>query len=82
MTEATLLGKASRTADQVRAEAKELDPVKVALTLLFVPFFVIGWAVRMVVRACWAVFSLVWSAVVVGWRTAGPPVVAERDDRE
>lgn len=72
MTTATLIGRASRTADQVRAEARELDPAKVLLTLLFVVPFTLGWLAGGVVRVLWTVFAWTWTALVVGFRTARP----------
>lgn len=59
-------------ADQVSAESKTLDPAKVALTLLMVVPFVLGWTVGQVFRAVWAVLAWVWTAAVVGFRTARP----------
>lgn len=72
MTTATLFARAGRTADQVRAEARELDPAKVLLTILFVLPFVLGWLAGMTVRATWTVFAWTWTAMVVGFRTARP----------
>ena len=67
-----VFAKASRTAEQVRAEARELDPAKVVLTLLMVVPFVLGWLAGMVVRAAWTVLAWTWTAAVVGFRTARP----------
>lgn len=72
MTTVTLISRASRTADQVRAEARELDPVKVLLTVLFVVPFALGWLAGMTMRAVWTVFAWTWTAAVVGFRTARP----------
>lgn len=80
MTTATLIGRASRTADQVRAEARELDPAKVLLTVLFVLPFALGWLVGVAVRAVWTVFAWTWTAVVVGFRTARPSPTKEVGD--
>ena len=62
--------RAGRVADQVRDEARQLDPVRVVLTLLMVPFFVLGWVAAKVVAVCWALVAFGWTAAVVGWRTA------------
>jgi hypothetical protein len=62
---------AGRLADQVREEARQLDPAKVVLTLLMVVPFVVGWTIRKAVRAVWLVGAWVWTAGVVGWRAAG-----------
>lgn len=59
-----------KAADEVRAEARELDPVRVLLTLLMVVPFVLGWTVAKIVRAFWFVTAFAWTAVIVGWRTA------------
>jgi len=56
--------------DQVRAEARQVDLVKAILTALFLVPFVLGWLAALTVRACWAVISWTWAALVVGWRTA------------
>lgn len=72
MMTATVFARAGRKADQVRAEASELDPARVLLTILFVAPFVVGWLVGMVVRACWTVLAWTWTAAVVGFRTARP----------
>ena len=70
MTAPTLLVRAGAMTDQVRAEARRIDPAKVVLTALFLIPFVLGWLAAQTVRACWAVISWTWAAVVVGWRTA------------
>jgi hypothetical protein len=72
MTTATILGRASRAVDQIDAEAKQLDPRKVLLTLAMVVPFVLGWLVGMTVRALWATFAWIWTAGVVGFRAARP----------
>lgn len=66
------MGRISGVADQVREESKTLDPAKVALTLLMVVPFVLGWLVGLVFRAAWSVLAWVWTAAVVGFRTARP----------
>lgn len=70
MSAPTILVRASTLADDVRAEARQIDPVKALLTALFVVPFVLGWLVAVLVRTVWAVVSWTWAAVVVGWRTA------------
>jgi hypothetical protein len=64
-------------ADQVNAESKSLDPAKVALTLLMVVPFVLGWLVGLAFRAAWSVLAWVWTAAVVGFRTARGPDLRE-----
>jgi hypothetical protein len=70
MTTATVFVRASRMADQVREESRRLDPVKVALTLVMVVPFVLGWTAAKVVQLAWKVLAVLWTAAVVGWRTA------------
>jgi uncharacterized membrane protein len=66
----TFLMRAGAMTDQVRAEARRIDPAKIVLTVLFLVPFVVGWLAAQTVRACWAVVSWTWAALVVGWRTA------------
>lgn len=72
MTTATVTGRLSRTVDRIDSEAKQLDPRKVALTLLFALPFALGWLIGITVRALWAVGAWLWTAGVVGFRTARP----------
>lgn len=65
-----VFAKAGLMADQVRAEARQLDPARVLLTLLMVPFVVVGWLSGKTVAAVWFVASFAWTAAVVGWRMA------------
>lgn len=67
---ATMMMRAGRMADQVREESRQLDPVKVILTLLMVVPFVLGWIASQVCRGSWTVLAWLWTAAVVGWRTA------------
>lgn len=65
-----MLVRAGVVREQVRAEARRIDPAKVLLTVLALLPFLLGWLAAQTVRACWAVVSWTWAAVVVGWRTA------------
>lgn len=65
-----VFARAGRMADQVREEARQIDPVKAVLTLLLVLPFLAGWVAGALVRAVWAVLSTTWAALVVGFRTA------------
>lgn len=56
--------------DNVHAQARELRPLRVLLTVLAFPFFVLGWGIRVVVGAVWFVLAWCWAAVVVGWQAA------------
>lgn len=66
----TVFARAARRAELVREEARQLDPVKALITLLMVPFFVLGWLAAHGVRLAWAVASIAWTAGVQGWRAA------------
>lgn len=63
--------------DAVRAEARQLDPVKVLITLVLLPFFVVGFAARLV----WVVIALTWTGCVYGWRAASARVEPSQGDR-
>jgi hypothetical protein len=67
---AAVFAKADRMAEQVREESRQLDPVKVVLTVLMVVPFALGWTVGIVARGVWLVVAWTWTAAVVGWRTA------------
>jgi hypothetical protein len=58
-------------AEKVREESRRLDPAKVALTLLMVLPYVLGWTARKICKLVWLVVSVLWTAMVVGWRDAG-----------
>lgn len=68
----TLWGGRSRTQalEDIRAEARSLDPVRVLLTLVAVPFVVAGWLVGKSALVVWTALSWAWTAAVVGWRAA------------
>jgi hypothetical protein len=70
MTTPVMLIRASAVREQVRAEARRIDPAKALLTVMALIPFVLGWLAAQTVRTCWAVLSWTWAAVVVGWRTA------------
>ena len=57
----------------VRAEARSLDPLKVVLTIVAAPFFVVGWLLGQAARLLLVLVAFAWSAAVVGYRTARPP---------
>lgn len=58
------------TLERVRTEARALDPGKVALTLVAVPLFALGFVAAKVVGVAWTVIAWSWTAAVVGWRAA------------
>jgi hypothetical protein len=64
--------------EQVRAEARELDPMRVLQTLLLAIPFALGW----LAGTLWTGADWAWTAIVVGFRTArGAPPERERGDR-
>jgi len=56
--------------DSVHAEARELRPLKVLLTLVALPFFLAGVVLGAVVKVAWVAFAWAWAAAVVGYRSA------------
>lgn len=64
------------TADQVRREALQLDPIRVLITVLLVVPFVLGWSARIV----WVLVALLWTGASLGWRTAAEQVEARQVD--
>lgn len=60
------------TADRIQEKATEFQPIKMLLTLLALPFFVVGWVAYTVYRVVRLVASWLWAAVMVGWETAQP----------
>lgn len=59
----------SRAVDQVEQRAAKVDLGRILLALLALPFFVLGWTARYVVR----VLTWCWAAVQVGWQLATQP---------
>ncbi|MGW5259679.1 hypothetical protein ACWEQG_01810 [Microbispora sp. NPDC004025] len=53
--------------EQIREEARQLDPVRVLLAVLVAPFLAVGWTAR----AVWTLLTLAYAAVKVGWQV-GP----------
>lgn len=65
--------------EQIREKAAALDPavaaaaaLRLLLVILAVPFLLLGWFARIVVRCLWAAATWVWASVHVGWAQAGP----------
>lgn len=56
----------SATLDAITLEAKSLSPVRILITLITLPFFMLGWLIGLVFT-CGA---LLYSAGVVGFREA------------
>lgn len=73
MTAMTFWARAEQMSAEVRAEAKQIDPAKVAFTLLMLPFVVVGFLIANVFKVAWQVVSFCWVAGLVGYRYAGGP---------
>lgn len=56
---------------QVEVEARQLQPRRVALTLVGGLFFAVGWLLCQLLRGAWLVVAWSWTAALVGWREAG-----------
>lgn len=67
--------------DQVRAEARQVDPVKVLFTLAMLPFVTVGWLVGFTLRAVWAVAVFGAVAFLVGYRRASGPTLDQVGER-
>jgi hypothetical protein len=64
----------SDAVDQVEAKAREFDLARFVLTLVALPFVVLGWCARFVVRAvawCWAAVQVGWSLATERRQTGG-----------
>jgi hypothetical protein len=61
-------------ADAIRARARTLDPVKVAVTLIGLLPFLLFWVARFI----WFALSLLIAAGAEGWDTAGRQMAARR----
>lgn len=59
--------------EDIRARASEIDPAKLILALLALPFLVLGWLAAKVWAVLWAVTSWSVAAVQVGWIEARKP---------
>jgi hypothetical protein len=57
--------------EAIDREARQLDPRRVALTLLTAPLLVVGWLACKLLRVAWLAFAWAWTAGLVGWRVAG-----------
>lgn len=57
--------------NDIRTEARALDPGKVAATVAAFPFVAAGWLLVQASRLVFGVGAFAWSAGVVGWRLAG-----------
>lgn len=73
MTTLSLLERAGRMSDEIRAEAQRVDPVKVVFTLLMILPVVIGYVVAYLLKGVWAVATFLVVAFLVGYRHAAGP---------
>lgn len=64
--------------ERIDAEARQLDPAKVLLTILAAIPFVIGW----LLGKAWLVAAWLGTALVVGWREARTPRTVKAADDE
>lgn len=59
--------------EDIRTRAAEIDPMKVALTLLALPLLMIGFVAAKVWLVLWSITSWSLAAVQVGWVEARKP---------
>lgn len=50
--------------DRISAEARQLQFGRALLTIIFTPFYLLGW----LAGKGWAAFSYLWASLKVGWR--------------
>lgn len=81
MTTMSLLERAGGLSDQIRAEAKQIDPVKVFFTLLMIPFVAVGVLLAGVLRVVWQVGTFAWVSLLVGYRHANGPQLRVKPGR-
>lgn len=55
--------------DRVHAEARELRPLRVVLSIIAAIPFAIAWVLGVACRVLWIAFSWAWAAAVVGFKT-------------
>lgn len=59
----------SSTLDKIQADAAELQPSRVGLTIVAAPLFAVGWAAAKTWAVIWLVITWVMAATVVGWKS-------------
>lgn len=57
------------TLDKIQADAAQLQPSRVALTMVAAPLFALGWAAAKAWAVLWLLISWVMAATVVGWKS-------------
>lgn len=60
--------------EAITARAADVDVARLLLSLLALPFILIGWTVR----AVFVALAWMWAAVLIGWQS-GPGTVAAKD---
>lgn len=59
--------------EDIRTRASEIDPAKLLLAFLALPFLVLGWLAAKVFTVLWTITSWSVAAVQVGWIEARTP---------
>jgi len=59
--------------EDIRTRASEIDPAKLVLAFLALPFLILGWVAAKVWMVLWTVTSWSVAAVQVGWLEARKP---------
>lgn len=60
-----------QTLERIQAEARQLTPGQVLLTLVSAPLFILGWLAAKIVQVLWLAIAWSWTAGLVGWLQAG-----------
>lgn len=73
--------------DTIRSRAAAIDPavaaaalLRMVLVVVALPFLLVGWTARILVRGAWAAATWVFAAVQVGWAQAGPRTAPAAED--
>lgn len=66
-----------RVLEDIEREARQLNPVRVLLTVIAIPFFLVGWIIGHLAKFVWVAFTWIWTATVVGWRMARKPTAGD-----
>lgn len=61
---------ATAVLDRIQAKSAEFDLPRFLLTLVALPFFVLGWVVYHAWRVLCVVCGWAWAACVIGWEQA------------
>lgn len=63
----------ARALERIQVTARDIDPVKVAVTVVTAIPFLLGWIVAKVFAVVWLVLSWVIAAGMEGWRAGRSP---------